>query len=51
MTAIGLAFAMFLTPSWAFATITSFSSWEVASEFNDTVNTEYGEPFRGLELW
>ncbi len=38
--AIGLAIAMFLSPSGAFALIINFPSWEVASEFNDASNPD-----------
>jgi hypothetical protein len=41
---IGLAVAMFLSPSGAFATITNFPSWEVASEFNDSINPASANP-------
>jgi hypothetical protein len=42
--AIGLAIAMFLSPSGAFATISNFPSWELASEFNDCNNPDAANP-------
>jgi hypothetical protein len=42
--AIGLAVAMCLSPSGAFALITNFPSWEVASEFNDCNNADSINP-------
>jgi len=43
--ASALAVAMFLTPSDGFATLISdFPSWEVGSEFNDSINTSAANP-------
>ncbi len=42
--AFGFVFMTIFGSSTGFATITNFSSWEVASEFNDTVNTSTANP-------